>query len=295
MPARRRRARMRLVEGHLGISHARPERRAQSPVGRVCDRRQPRHPYVARIRASGRRGRARNAQAGRGQPVAGAGCRIDGGQRCDHAPASNRSTSYGKVAEAAAKLTAPDPKSIKLKDPKDWKIAGKPVARLDIAEHDHRSAGLRRRSEAARNAHGVDQGLPGVRRQDQELRCRQGHGHAGRQACAQGGRDRGRGGCRHLAAGQCRARGAADRLGRGRERQGVERIDRRVAERRPRCRAGLRRQPERRHQGGHGRRGEEGRGGLRLSVPEPPLLGADERHRALHGRQVRGVGADARR
>ena len=46
--------------------------------------------------------------------------------------ASNRSTSYGKVAEAAAKLTAPDPKSIKLKDPKDWKIAGKPVARLDI-------------------------------------------------------------------------------------------------------------------------------------------------------------------
>ena len=45
---------------------------------------------------------------------------------------SNRSTSYGKVAEAAAKLTAPDPKSIKLKDPKDWKIAGKPVARLDI-------------------------------------------------------------------------------------------------------------------------------------------------------------------
>ncbi len=46
--------------------------------------------------------------------------------------ASNRSTNYGKVAEAAAKLTAPDPKSIKLKDPKDWKIAGKPVARLDM-------------------------------------------------------------------------------------------------------------------------------------------------------------------
>jgi isoquinoline 1-oxidoreductase beta subunit len=45
---------------------------------------------------------------------------------------SNRSTTYGKVAEAAAKLPAPDPNSIKLKDPKDWKIAGKPVARLDI-------------------------------------------------------------------------------------------------------------------------------------------------------------------
>jgi isoquinoline 1-oxidoreductase subunit beta len=47
---------------------------------------------------------------------------------------SNRSTSYGKVAAAAAKLTAPDPKSIVLKDPKDWKIAGKPMKRLDTAD-----------------------------------------------------------------------------------------------------------------------------------------------------------------
>jgi len=45
--------------------------------------------------------------------------------------ASRRSTSYGKVAAAAAKLTPPDAKSIKLKDPKEWKIAGKPVKRLD--------------------------------------------------------------------------------------------------------------------------------------------------------------------
>jgi isoquinoline 1-oxidoreductase subunit beta len=45
--------------------------------------------------------------------------------------ASKRSTSYGKVAAAAAKLAAPDPKSIKLKDPKEWKIAGKPLKRLD--------------------------------------------------------------------------------------------------------------------------------------------------------------------
>jgi isoquinoline 1-oxidoreductase subunit beta len=48
--------------------------------------------------------------------------------------ASNRSVSYGKVAAAAAKLEAPDPKSIKLKDPKDWKVAGKPVKRLDTAD-----------------------------------------------------------------------------------------------------------------------------------------------------------------
>jgi len=48
--------------------------------------------------------------------------------------ASNRSTTYGKVAAAAAKVTAPDPKSITLKDPKDWKIAGKPMKRLDTGD-----------------------------------------------------------------------------------------------------------------------------------------------------------------
>jgi len=46
---------------------------------------------------------------------------------------SNRTTSYGKVAAAAAKLTPPEAKTIKLKDPKDWKIAGKSVKRLDTA------------------------------------------------------------------------------------------------------------------------------------------------------------------
>ncbi len=49
-----------------------------------------------------------------------------------HGP-SGRKITYGKVAAAAAKLTPPDAKSIKLKDPKDWKIAGKPIKRLDTA------------------------------------------------------------------------------------------------------------------------------------------------------------------
>jgi len=48
--------------------------------------------------------------------------------------ASGRRMSYGKLAAAAAKLTPPDPKSIKLKSPKDWKIAGKPMKRLDTAD-----------------------------------------------------------------------------------------------------------------------------------------------------------------
>src|SRR5207244_783331 len=45
--------------------------------------------------------------------------------------ASNRTTTYGKVAEAAAKLPVPEKPA--LKDPKSWKIAGKPVKRLDPA------------------------------------------------------------------------------------------------------------------------------------------------------------------
>src|SRR5262245_49701132 len=48
-----------------------------------------------------------------------------------HTP-SGRTTTYGKVATVAAKLTPPE--TVPLKDPKDWKIAGKRVARLDTAD-----------------------------------------------------------------------------------------------------------------------------------------------------------------
>jgi isoquinoline 1-oxidoreductase beta subunit len=46
--------------------------------------------------------------------------------------ASGKTTTYGKVAAAAAKL--PVPEKPKLKDPKDWKIAGKPLKRLDTPD-----------------------------------------------------------------------------------------------------------------------------------------------------------------
>jgi isoquinoline 1-oxidoreductase beta subunit len=46
--------------------------------------------------------------------------------------ASGRSTTYGKVADAAARQTPPT--DIRLKDPKDWTIAGKPLPRLDTAD-----------------------------------------------------------------------------------------------------------------------------------------------------------------
>ena len=46
---------------------------------------------------------------------------------------SKRSLNYGKVCADAVKLTPPDAKSIRLKKPQDWQIAGKPVRRLDTA------------------------------------------------------------------------------------------------------------------------------------------------------------------
>jgi isoquinoline 1-oxidoreductase beta subunit len=48
-----------------------------------------------------------------------------------HTP-SDRTTTYGKVAEAAAKVEPPQ--DVKLKDPKDWKLIGKGVKRLDTAD-----------------------------------------------------------------------------------------------------------------------------------------------------------------
>ncbi len=67
-----------------------------------------------------------------------------------HVP-SNKKITYGKVAAAAAKLTPPDPKSLKLKDPKDWKIAGKPLLRLDTADKVN-----------GQKIYGIDLKLPGM-------------------------------------------------------------------------------------------------------------------------------------
>ena len=49
-----------------------------------------------------------------------------------HIP-TGRKTTYGKVAQLASTLTPPDPKSITLRDPRAWKVAGQPYARIDTA------------------------------------------------------------------------------------------------------------------------------------------------------------------
>jgi isoquinoline 1-oxidoreductase beta subunit len=62
-----------------------------------------------------------------GWQVPAAQCQVDKGV-ITHA-ASGRKTTYGKVALAAAQLAPPA--DVALKDPKDWKLAGKRLARLD--------------------------------------------------------------------------------------------------------------------------------------------------------------------
>ena len=196
----------------------------------------------------------------------GAGVRMQRREQRHHAQAVRPHASrYGKVAAAAAKLEPP--KDIKLKDPKDWKIAGKPRQAARHRRQGHRQDGLRHRRQAARHAERRDQGLPGVRRQGEELRRRQGRGHAraSRRSCRSatppspwsptpGGRPRPR---------STRCRSSGTRAPNAKVQQADDRQD---AQGRPRRRAGLRRQQGRRRQGGARQRRQEGRGGLRLSA-----------------------------
>jgi isoquinoline 1-oxidoreductase beta subunit len=101
--------------------------------------------------------------------------------------ASNRSTTYGKVAEAAARLE--QPKDVPLKDPKTWKIAGKPLKRLDTAKKVNGTM-----------VYGSDIKLPGMLNASikdcpvfggkVKIRCRVGQRHEGREESRAGRRQR---------------------------------------------------------------------------------------------------------
>jgi len=65
-----------------------------------------------------------------------------------HQP-SGRTTTFGKVADAAAKLAPP--KDVTLKAEKDWKIAGKPLKRLDTPD-----------KLLGKTIYGIDVRLPGM-------------------------------------------------------------------------------------------------------------------------------------
>ncbi len=63
--------------------------------------------------------------------------------------ASGRSTTYGKIAEAAAKIAVPE--NPPLRDPKTWTIAGKPMKRLDTMD-----------KLTGKQVYGADIRLPGM-------------------------------------------------------------------------------------------------------------------------------------
>jgi isoquinoline 1-oxidoreductase beta subunit len=67
-----------------------------------------------------------------------------------HTP-SGRVTTYGKVANAAARLAPPSASDLKLKDPKSWKLAGKGVKRLDTVD-----------KTTGKTTYGIDIKLPGM-------------------------------------------------------------------------------------------------------------------------------------
>lgn len=65
-----------------------------------------------------------------------------------HTP-SGRKASFGQLAAAAAKLTPPA--DVKLKDPKQWKLIGKPLKRFDIPD-----------TVLGKQVYGIDVRLPGM-------------------------------------------------------------------------------------------------------------------------------------
>lgn len=79
--------------------------------------------------------------------VPAAECKVSNGV-ITHTP-SGKTTSYGKIAEAAAKLDPPA--DVKLKDPKDWTIAGKGLKRLDTVD-----------KTTGKMTYGIDVKLPGM-------------------------------------------------------------------------------------------------------------------------------------
>ncbi|MFT0861844.1 molybdopterin cofactor-binding domain-containing protein [Ancylobacter sp. G4_0304] len=86
------------------------------------------HDYVRKGGAAARQMLVAAAAARWGVP---AGECTAAGSVITHAP-TGRTLRYGEVAEAAGRLTPPT--EITLKDPKDWKIAGKPLPRLDTLD-----------------------------------------------------------------------------------------------------------------------------------------------------------------
>ena len=208
--------------------------------------------------------------------------------------ASKRSIRYGEVAAAAAKLTPPDPKSIKLKDPKNWKVAGKPLKRLDTADKLDGS-----------KVFAIDLKLPGML----NAAIKDCPVFGGKLVSYDESKIAGMPGVKKVvrvkdtavavvADTWWRAKKALDALpivwdeaGNGSHSSAD---DRRDAQGRSHRVSHQWRAAERRRAEGHRRRRDQGRCGLLDAVPRARLHGGDELHRETLGRQGRCLGSDAK-
>ena len=208
--------------------------------------------------------------------------------------ASKRSIRYGEVAAAAARLTPPDPKSIKLKDPKDWKIAGKPLKRLDTADKLDGS-----------KVFAIDLKLPGML----NAAIKDCPVFGGKLGSYDESKIAGMPGVKKVvrvkdtavavvADTWWQAKKALDALpivwdeaGNGSHSSAD---DRRDAQGRPQRVSHQWRAAERRRAEGHRRSRDQGRCGLLDAVPRARLHGGDELHRKTLGRQGRCLGSDAK-
>jgi isoquinoline 1-oxidoreductase beta subunit len=103
------------------------------------------HEYVRKGGAAARMMLVQAAANGWGVPAA--ECAAENSV-VTHKP-SGRKVTYGKVSEAAAKLAPPA--DVALKDPKQWKVIGKPLPRLDTAD-----------KLTGKQVYGMDIRLPGM-------------------------------------------------------------------------------------------------------------------------------------
>ena len=135
---------------------------------------------------------AGDARRGRGAEVGRRPRRLLHRERLRDGTGKRRKLGYGELVVAAAAL--PVPETVTLKDPKDFKLIGKSVKRLDLAAKVNGTAGfgidaqLRRRAGGGGGAGaGVRRHGDRLRRQSRRRRARREAGRADRQRRRRGG------------------------------------------------------------------------------------------------------------
>ena len=132
--------------------------------GRLLDRRQPRHPRVARVRPQGRRGGARDADPGGGERLGRAGRRVQRREERHHACAVGPHD-HATARSRRRRRSSSRPKDVHAQGPEGLDDRRQAAEAARHGRQAHRQADLRHRPQAAGHAERRDQGLPGLRRQ----------------------------------------------------------------------------------------------------------------------------------